>query len=152
MNYTKTAVAIFIVLLIAAGFAAKSRADGFIALGYTVFNMHETTGEIGWSNNDIELGLGIVGSGDTKKGQQNYVYTASISKIVRPEWKILGGKNYYRIGASYVHDSVLVGDANFRLGIGLDYDVFQIEYVHFSSAGIHDTNTGIDMIQLRYSM
>ena len=144
---TAVAVAVFIVVLV---FAMRdAEAGGTISLGTTVMNSSETFGEIGYRHNVYEANFMLIGEGHTEKGIQDHVNVYSVSRIVSPGWPLLFGKNYYRIGLAYVDDSPLVGNSNYRLGIGIDYGVFSIEYVHFSSAGIHKTNRGIDGIMLK---
>lgn len=150
MNKTGIAVLVFIVILLLA--AGSAWADPRIALGQTAFNSTNTIAEVGYEWREWEANLGLIGSGSTKNGHQDLVKTYSISKLVRPDWKFLGAKNYYRIGVAYIDDSPLVGGTNFRLGVGLEYKVFQVEYVHYSSAGIHETNTGIDAVMLRLNL
>jgi len=150
LTTTKVAVGVFLILLLLA--ANSAFADVRIALGQTAFNSTNTVGEIGYEWRDWEANVGLIGSGSTKNGHSDEVWTYSVSKLVRPDWKFLGGKNYYRIGVAYIDDSPLVGGTNFRLGVGLEYKVFQIEYAHYSSAGIHETNTGIDAIMLRIKL
>lgn len=150
MNKTKIAVGIFLIVLLFSAYNAW--ADGSVALGHTAFNSSSTVGEIGYEVNDWEFNAGLIGQGSTKNGDSGVVETFSISKLVKPGWSFLGGQNYYRIGVAYVNDSPLVGDTNFRLGVGLDYGLFAVEYGHLSSAGIHDPNTGIDFIQFKIKL
>lgn len=150
MKLTKLIVIAFIVILILA--AGSAWADAKIALGQTVFNSHSTIGEIGYEWNDWEVNVGLIGAGSTKNGGQDIVPTYSLSKLIKPDWRFLGGKNYYRIGVAYIDGSPLVGNTNFRLGVGLEYKHFAIEYMHYSSAGIHNTNTGIDGLVLRLNL
>jgi hypothetical protein len=57
------------------------------------------------------------------------------------------------MGLSYNDGSKLVGRTNFRLGLGLDFnEVLRVEYVHHSSADIHNPNRGIDYIMLNYTV
>lgn len=153
-NKTSAAVAAFIVVLIFAVYSASSNAENGprVSLGYSIINSELPFGEIGYEYNGWEVAASQWGSGKTKKGYQDPVNIYSLSHVVRPRWGVLGATNYYRIGVSYVDDSPLVGDTNFRLGIGLEWDHVQLEYFHYSSAGIHETNTGIDGIQLRLKL
>ncbi len=151
INWTVLGVLLFILLILLASFDARSD-QSTISLGHTVFNSSATIGEYSYERNNWDFGLSLIGSGDTKKGYKDDTPIASISYLVRPDWEFLGGKNYYRLGGAYVHEHPLVGNSNYRLGVGMDWDVFALEYVHYSSAGIHETNTGIDAIQLRYQI
>lgn len=150
---TMIAVGIFIIIALFAAYSEVQAEDGFrISLGYTVANSTMPAGEFSYEYKGYELAAMQIGVGDTRNGPQKEVNVFSFSRIVRPEWQVLGAKNYYRIGVAYVDGSPLVGDTNFRLGIGLEFKVFQVEYFHYSSAGIHQPNTGIDGIQLRFKM
>lgn len=148
---TVIAVLAFIVLLVVMVYAEAARAqDGVrISLGRTVANSSATFGEIGYEWRRWELTAGQIGVGNTHNGPQSEVAVFSASRMVRPGWRFLGAEAYSRIGVAYVRGSPLVGDTNFRLGLGLQYRHFQIEYFHLSSAGIHQPNTGIDGIGLR---
>lgn len=147
---TKIAVGIFLIALLLA--ASSAFADAKIALGHTAFNSSMTVGEIGYEWRDFEVTAGLIGQGSTKRGDQDAVPVYSVSKLVKPGWRFLGARNYYRIGVAYVDGSPLVGRTNFRLGVGLDWGIAALEYVHYSSAGIHETNTGIDAVLLRLNL
>lgn len=149
---TMVAVAIFIALLVLAAFNASAEPGFRVALGRTVVNSSAPWGEFGYEfPSGWELAGSISGAGDTKRGPHGEVSTVSWSRIVRPDWWLLGGRNYYRLGVAYVDGSPLIGRTNFRLGIGLEFRVFQLEYFHYSSAGIHQPNTGVDGLQLRFT-
>lgn len=152
INATKMAVGLFILVLIIAANYARADNGARISLGKMVANSHMTSGELSYEHNGIEAAALLMGAGNTKKGYQPETWVYSVSHIVRPQWCVMGGCNYYRLGVSYNDSSVLVGDTNFRLGIGIEWDVVQLEYFHHSSAGIHDPNTGLDGIQLRFKV
>lgn len=123
-----------------------------VALGRTVVNSSAAFGEFGYEfPSGWELTGTAMGATDTKRGQQGEVQAMSFSRLVRPDWHLAGANVYLRLGVAYVDGAELIGDTNFRLGLGLEWQrVLQIEYVHWSSAGIHQPNTGIDGIQLRF--
>lgn len=151
-NLTKVAVALFLAVLLCAVAAERALAGPVLSLGRTVLNSENTFGEIGYQFGDRhqwEASASLIGQGWTKRGDivKNEVF--SLSRVVRPEWRFLGASNYYRIGVAKVNGSPLVGVPNYRLGVGLDWGVVAVEYVHYSSAGINDPNSGIDGIQLR---
>ena len=153
MNYTKDLVAIFIVLLITAGMREYAKAEPVgnglrIALGHTLFNKSETHGEFGYHHNRWEAAYSFQGAGGFNQTTEIY----SLSRLVRPGWDAGYVSSYFRIGGAYVRNSDLVGDVNFRLGVGADYKVFGIEFFHYSSAGIYDTNRGIDGVMIRYNV
>lgn len=164
MKNTVYAVIAFIVVLILAGYSMRSNADeGSVALrptndeffhigiGQSVANSHLKTGEIGYHINDWEFQATLQESGPTRKGRQELVNIYSVSYVTDPGWDIYGVGPYFRLGVSYNDDSPLVGDTNFRLGIGVNFnDVWRVEYSHHSSAGIHDPNTGIDYLTVNY--
>ena len=154
MSYTKILVVIFIALLVSAGFNEYARAaepvtnsGPRISLGQTLFNQYETHGEIGYEWNRWEAAASIQGTPE----EDETTRITSLSRVVKPDWSIGPVNNYYRIGAARVHNSDLVGDFNFRLGIGLSHKVMSVEYFHYSSAGIYDTNTGIDGVMIRFN-
>jgi hypothetical protein len=154
MNKTRIAVAAFVVILIAAGYAATARADTVnIGLGKSILNSSATVGEIGYERNGWEVQATLMGAGDTKNGQQDQLSIYSVSYITEPGWGYKGVEPYLRLGVSHNTGSELVGANNFRLGIGVNFNkVFRLEYVHHSSAGIYKNNTGIDYVMLNYVM
>lgn len=155
IKWTRIGVAAFIVALLFAAFSAKDAfaEPGFrVALGRTLFNSAATWGEFGYElPNGWEIGAAVTGAGDTHNGQQGEVVALSFSRIVRPQWRVSGADFYMRLGVAYVDGSALIGDSNFRLGVGLEWSVLQLEYFHYSSAGIHQPNTGVDGVQIRFT-
>ena len=154
MNKTSIAVAIFIAILIAAGYSAKTRADtAYIGLGKSFINSSAKVGEIGYERKGWEVQASLMGAGDTKNGHQDQLSIYSVSYITRPGWGYKGAEPYVRLGVSYNSGSRLIGPSNFRLGLGVEFNkVFRLEYVHHSSAAIHDPNTGLDYVALSYMM
>jgi len=153
-NKTEFGVAAFVVILIFAGYSAKSSADSIhLGLGKTFVNSSLAIGEIGYERNNFEFQASLMEDGSTKNGQQDQMQMYSVSYLTKPQWGYKGIEPYVRMGLSYNDGSELVGRTNFRLGLGLDFNkVFRLEYVHHSSAGIHDPNTGIDYIMLNYTV
>lgn len=143
MKKTALAVAVFVVLLLIAG-CARAESGVRIGLGKSIVNAYGTVGEIGYEYNDWELSATLIGD------EQTEVY--SVSYLTRPiDYK--PAQPFLRLGVSYNSGSHLVGDSNFRLGVGVDFsDVWRLEYVHHSSAGIHKPNTGIDYVVMTYKM
>jgi hypothetical protein len=156
MKFNKTAfgVGIFVVILIFAGYSAKSNADSIhLGLGKTFVNSSLAIGEIGYEKNNFEVQASLMEDGSTKNGQQDKMQIYSVSYLTKPQWGYKGIEPYVRLGLSYNDGSELVGRTNFRLGLGLDFnEVLRVEYVHHSSAGIHNPNTGIDYIMLNYTV
>ena len=151
---TQTLVAIFIIILITAAYDAHSAEDSSpdvnnqgvrISLGHTVFNSYDTYGNFGYEYKGFELAGSLQGT-----ETDDVVKMGSFSYLTRPDWHFLGAQNYYRIGVAYVDGSDLVGSGNYKLGVGLQWDVFAVEYFHYSSAGINSTNSGIDGVKIRY--
>lgn len=150
MKLTHIFVALFIALLLFAAIDARADDGVRISLGHTVVNSEVTTGEFSYEYRGWELGAMLLGEGGTRNGDQDLTPVYSLSHLIRPSWRFLGATNYYRLGVSYVDGSPLVGHSNFRLGLGLEWEVVQLEYFHLSSAGINSVNSGIDGIQLRF--
>lgn len=123
-----------------------------VGLGRTLFNSWATWGEIGYEwPGAWEIAASAGNAGNTRNGHQDGVAAASFSRILRPQWHLLGAANYYRLGVAYVDGSVLVGNGNFRLGIGLEWSAVQLEYFHYSSGGLGKPNTGVDGLVLRFA-
>jgi len=99
MNKNKLAVALFIVLLIAAGYAATARADTVnIGLGKSILNSHSTVGEIGYERKGWEVQATLMGAGDTENGQQDKLSIYSVSYITEPGRGYKGVEPYVRLG------------------------------------------------------
>ena len=152
MNKTKVTVGVFALVLIAAGYAMNARADSVhIGLGKSLINSQLVVGEVGYERNGWEVQAALMESGDTKNGPQDQLSIYSVSYITEPGWGYKNIEPYIRLGVSHNTGSELVGTSNFRLGAGLNFNrVFRLEYVHHSSAGIHQTNTGVDYVMLNY--
>lgn len=145
VNLTALGVLLFVTILIFAFFAEDAKSDPYIGLGRTAFNSELTTGEIGWVFNErYDFKFNLIGEGATKKGRQPKLEIYSVSRIVEPGW----GKFFMRIGAAHVENSRLVGKTNYVLGAGFRFERVSLEFLHFSSAGINPTNTGIDVVPL----
>jgi len=152
MNKTTVAVILFIVFaVIIFGYSEKSKADQSIqiSLGETVINSHLTVSEIGYEYNQWEVQAALIEDGSTKNGYQDQMQVYSVSYRTEPDLEFWGVQPYSRLGVSYNSGSELVGDTNFKLGIGLDFhNVWRVEFSHHSSSGIHNPNTGIDYISI----
>lgn len=157
MKISKTAigVVVFVIILVLAGYSAKSNAEqyAYIGVGKTVINSHLTVGMIGYEYNNWEANARLLEDGQTINGHQDQMQIYSLSHLTKPNWGYKGVDPYFRIGASYNNGSALVGRTNFMLGVGLNFHkVFRVEFVHDSSANIHNPNTGVDQIVLSYIM
>ncbi|MBG23759.1 MAG: hypothetical protein CMF22_10590 [Idiomarinaceae bacterium] len=154
ISKTAIGVGVFVALLIAAGYSMKANATEnqfHIGVGKTVINSHLKVGEVGYIHNNWDFEVSLMEAGDTKRGYQDNEVMYSVSYITEPSWGIYGIDPYFKLGVSANSGHTLVGDTNFRLGVGLDFhDVWRIEYVHHSSAGIHDPNTGVDYVKIDY--
>ncbi|MBN50000.1 MAG: hypothetical protein CMN85_10695 [Spongiibacteraceae bacterium] len=154
MNKTAAAVAVFVCALIAALYSADAKADGVrLSLGKTFRTSDVTAGEVSYEMNDWELAATQLGQGETNKGRRDEAINLySLSKMVRPGWCVGSVCGYFRIGVAHTPDALLIGDTNYRNGLGIETRVFQVEYFHYSSAGIHKPNTGIDGLMLRLKL
>ena len=153
MKKTAYFVLAFIIVIIMAGYSAKSSAESFATLGIgtTLINSTLKTAEVGFNYNSWEVQGTLIEKGSTKNGPQDYVKLASLSYLIEPSWGYVGVEPYFRLGLSYNPASNLVGNSNFKLGVGVDFnEVFRVEYTHHSSAGIHSPNTGVDYITIVY--
>jgi hypothetical protein len=152
MKKTAILVAVFVIALIVAGYVRAD--DGArIGLGKSIINSDLKTAEIGYEWNSWEANATLSEAGKTKNDVQDQVETYSISYLTRIAAAPVWATPFLRLGVSYNSGSNLVGPTNFRLGVGVDFsDVWRVEYVHHSSAGIHKPNTGIDYVMLTYKM
>lgn len=143
---TVIGVLLFIAVLVAALLSEQSHAGPYIGIGKAAFNSHMTTGEAGYRfENNWDVQALLIGQGQTSNGYQAATGALSVSHVIWPGWYALGGDYFMRLGAAYVKDSRLVGPIDYRLGVGLNYDVVELEVGHYSSGGIFETNTGIDI-------
>lgn len=147
-------------LLVAAALAAMaammysqhSKADVYIGLGRTVANSSLTVPTVGYRTENYGFELTGTGAGDTKKGYQGERVILSAYRVIDPNWCAWSARLKSAIGVAYSPDQRLVGPFNFRLEffIALDYGV-EFAVIHYSSAGYHERNTGIDVGgQLRF--
>ena len=155
MKISKTAIAVvtFVLVLVIAGYSAKANSDQSfnIGVGQSVINSHLKVGMVGYQINNWEFNARLMEEGFTKNGYQDQMETYSVSYLTKPNWGFYGVDSYFRLGVSKNSGSELVGDTNFMLGIGADFhDVWRIEYVHDSSAGIHNPNSGVDAVIVSY--
>jgi hypothetical protein len=143
-------VVLFVIVLISIGYVRAD--DGVrIGIGKSVINSHLKTAEIGYEWNSWEASATLTEAGKTKNGRQDQLKIYSVSYLTRiaaaPAW----ATPFLRLGVSYNTGSNLIGPTNFRLGVGVDFsDVWRLEYVHHSSAGIHRPNTGFDYPMITY--
>lgn len=153
INKTALGVLAFIIILILAGYSAKSSADDSfnIGVGKSVINSDLKVAMLGYQTNNWEFNARLMEAGDTKNRYQEQMETYSVSYLTKPDWGYKGVDPYFRLGVSKNGGSELVGDTNFMLGIGVDFhDVWRVEYVHDSSSGIHPVNTGVDAVFISY--
>jgi len=153
MKKTAIVVLIFIILLVWAGYSRAD--DGFrFSIGQSVINSDLKTGELGYEVNNWEFNATLMEAGDTKNGHQGQLTIYSTSYLTRHEaFRTSWAQPFLRLGVSYNDGSELVGRTNFRLGVGVDFsDVWRLEYSHHSSAGIHQTNTGVDYVTGTYKV
>lgn len=148
---TVWAVILFIVIL---GWFLTAEADespGYVALGHSTFNYYQTTGEIAWTPGKWAVAAQLLGEGSYRGQRVETTTIYSVSRFVEaPFWN---GRPYARIGVAYVDgDLPLVGNRNFRLGLGYRLGVARIEMGHYSSAGIWSTNRGVDFIQVGFDL
>jgi hypothetical protein len=120
-------------------------AQPFIGVYKHGVNLDNPGIEIGLQQDQWEVQLAFT-QPDTKTYRRETIQIASLSR------KFQFKNVYARTGIAHVWGAEhLVGGAvNFRLGAGIELGKVQIEYMHFSSAGIHSPNYGLDMIGLRY--
>lgn len=155
ISKTKIGVSIFILILISAVFASKkvSANDTYIELGRTFLNSTNSVGGFGYRIEDDEgawdFHVGLMGEGKTNLGQQDQEFFYSVSRIIYPDWRIFGVEIMPRLGLAKTNNFELIGANNYRLGLIANFEVFEIEFVHYSSADINSINTGVDFISLR---
>ncbi|WP_323845168.1 acyloxyacyl hydrolase [Microbulbifer magnicolonia] len=130
--------------------AEKPESGVGVALGKAVLTGHMTTAELSFRHSRWELGATLLGYGSTDEGEQERLgYGVSVTRLLHPDWHLWKGTIYGRLGVAYIDSSPLVGHFNFRTGMGIEFEHFSLEYLHYSSAGLTPLNTGIDVIQFR---
>jgi hypothetical protein len=132
-------------------FSLKAESSPYIEINRSVINSETTIGGFGYRiNNRWDISMHLIGQGWTKKGEQEVTEMYSLTRVINPTWSVLGGAFYQRVGIAYSPNQQLIGSSNFRLGMGLRWDFVEVEWQHVSSADIHERNTGLDFIALRF--
>lgn len=146
----------FIVILVLAFKSEDAAADSlpfspYVEINRTLINSELTMGGIGIRTNDYkwDLGINLVGEGDTYRGPQTVQPIYHISRIANTSRGLLGGQVYTGIGIAYDENLALVGNVNYKLQMGIRYDKLEVGIVHLSSGDIYDNNRGIDGVVLR---
>lgn len=146
----------FITILVLAFKSEDAAADSlpfspYIEINRTLINSELTMGGIGIRTNDYkwDLGINLIGEGDTYRGPQTVQPIYHLSRIANTSWGLLGGQVYTGIGIAYGENLALVGTINYKLQAGVRWDRLELGVVHFSSGDIYANNRGIDGIVLR---
>lgn len=149
---TALLVALTLIVMAAMMYAQHSNAETYIGLGRTVANSSLTVPAVGYRTANYGFELTGTGAGDTKRGYQSERVILSAYRVIDPQWCAWSACLKSAIGVSYAPDQMLVGPFNFRLefyaalALGVEFAV-----IHYSSAGYHERNTGIDVGgQLRF--
>lgn len=123
----------------------------YVEISRTMINSELTMGGVGIRTNDYkwELGINLLGEGETYRGDQTVQPIYHLSRIVNTSWGLLGGQVYTGIGIAYGENLALVGSINYKLQAGVRWDRLELGIVHFSSGDIYKNNRGIDGIILR---
>lgn len=132
-------------------YPSYSKADTSFYSGYyrTIVNLDSQGTEIGFRHNNWDLQLAKTERGRIRHGsKQDSTKIYSLSYLFQSEELPIFG----RLGVAYTpNQEKLIGNSNFRLGVGIrPLENLEFEYTHYSSAGIHDPNTGLDMLMVRF--
>lgn len=152
----KTVQAVMLFIVILGAFLTFEKAEaaepiGYVALGHSTFNYYQTTGEIAYTPGRWAIAAQLIGEGSYEGSKVETTKIYSVSRFVNAPFN--QGRPYARIGVAYVDDQMpLVGTWNFRLGLGYRAGRIRFEIGHYSSAGIWNTNRGIDFIQVGFSL
>jgi len=169
MSKTQVTVAGFLIILVWAIFSSqKANADDiYIELGKTFINSSSSVGGFGYrieqDTGAWDFHVGLMGEGSTDineskegffqseidSGTQTQEFFYSVSRIIYSNWSFMGVEIMPRIGLAKTNHFKLIGSNNYRLGMIFNFDVFEIEFVHLSSANINDINTGVDYLTFR---
>lgn len=125
---------------------AHSEVKTYIEYGRSIINSHNGHGGVGFVSNKTgwDIGVSILGQGETQRGTQEPAYVYSISKIFPSKYV------KFRLGIARSKDVRLIGDTNYKLGIiFLSNEHGEFELTHLSSGGIFDPNTGYDAVVFR---
>ena len=154
MKINKTVIGVVGTLLImwAAWVSSeKANAEGlYVELGKTILNSDMTTHGLGFRKGSWGAAIEATGQGTTKRGDQSVQPLLSVYHVTDPNWIVLGVRIKTILGVAYTPKQNLVGPTNFRLEF-----VFEVKgglefYArHYSSAGLHKPNTGVDTLGIR---
>lgn len=156
LKITQILVGVFVLVLCLAGYRDVSASDrqplrSYIELGRTMINSQVSVGGFGVrAHGRWDFHAGLMGDGQSKEGYQDQTFFWSVSRIFNPGWQVLFGCEIKpRIGIARTNHFSLVGDNNYRLGLLVACKKHEIEYFHYSSAGINDINSGVDGVSFR---
>lgn len=156
MKFNKTVIGVVSTLLImwAAWISAeKANAEGvYVELGKNILNSDMTVHGLGYRYKSWGASIEATGQGTTKRGVQKVQPLFSVYHVTDPNWVVLGVRFKTILGMAYTPNQKLVGPTNFRLELVLEAKG-GLEFFarHYSSAGLHKPNTGLDSIGIRKS-
>lgn len=99
----------------------------------------------------LDLSINYISEGETKWGKHESMRVVSISRIVTPGW--YGDTFFMGAGYANVQSTRLIGEHNFHLMIGGQWDWGRIYYSHSSDLDIGtNDNTGLDGFHVSYNL
>lgn len=101
--------------------------------------------------NKIDFNVTYIGEGDTEWGKHESMRVVSMSRIVTPGW--FNDSFFIGIGYANVQDSLLVGEHNYLLTAGFQWDWGRAYLQHGSDLDIGtNNNTGLDGAYVSYDL
>lgn len=95
----------------------------------------------------LDLGVTFMGPGKTKWGKVDPARVFTATRIVTPGW--YDSRFFIGVGYANVQHTLLVGEHNFNLLMGLQYNWGRVYLQHISDLGIgSNNNTGLDFINI----
>ena len=99
----------------------------------------------------LDFNITYIAEGDTNWGKHESMRVVSISRIVTPGW--FGDTLFLGVGYANVQDTELVGQHNFELKIGGQWDWGRIYYNHISDFDIGtNNNSGLDGLHISFDL
>ena len=101
--------------------------------------------------NKLDLNVTYIAEGEHDWGKHDSMRVVSLSRIVTPGW--FGDTLFMGIGYANVQDTPLVGEHNFNLMIGGQWNWGRIYYNHISDFYIgNNDNTGLDGLHASFDL
>ena len=147
-------LAIIAIVAFAVWETSSRAAEAELSLGQGISNTQGTFIAYGLRWGDAgRWGVAMMHTPQINGGDDSWVAEATYQAIFRKEKEF---RPYVKVGYAHFFDpgqvrrksgkQLLGGSDQQRLGVGAQWKTLQIEYSHYSSAGLYKINTGVDVV------